>query len=106
MSEAIKDIPVKKYPYERFILAWDFTNDFETGEAIDLGNSTASAEDKNGNNVTSTLLDLTELSSSGNKLIVTCRSGVYASSPYYVSMKCQSTLGYKYQGVITINILE
>lgn len=106
MSEAIKNTPVNKYNYERFILAWDFTNDFETGESIDSVNSTASAEDKDGNNVTSTILEIATVTSTGNKLLVTCKAGTHASSPYYVAMKCQSNLGYKYQGVITINIVE
>lgn len=105
MSESIKDIPVRKYPYERFILAWDFTNDFEAGEAIDLPNCTASAVDKNGSNVTSSFLELSTLSKLINKLLIVCRSGVVASSPYYVSMKCQSDKGYKYQGVITVNMI-
>ena len=105
MSEAIKDIPVKKYPYERVVLAWDFTNDFESSEKIDLSNSTASAKDKNGNDVTSSILELASLNCFNNKLFITCIDGSCDLSPYFVELKCQSTLGYRYQGMIKIHIL-
>ncbi len=107
MSEAINNSKIGKFAWEKFPIGWDFENDIKvSGETISLANSSITAEDKDGTDVTSTLLDTGTKAVSGTELAVLLRAGSEDASPYTVQFKCVSSLAYQYSGEVEIYVTD
>lgn len=104
---------VKKQPYEAFYISGSIYNVAAEGETVDLNNSTVVAEDKDGTDVTSTLLEsgtkaLADDPNGGtdNMLTMRVQAGEEDYSPYKVSFRIQTTDGNKYEVDMDIEIEE
>jgi hypothetical protein len=103
----------EKQNYEEFFIGGDYVDVLESGEALSLAPSTVIAEDKDGNDVTSTVLeastkalDDSEDGGTNNVLKIRCRAGVEASSPYKITFKGETTLANKWEIDVKMKIKE
>lgn len=96
----------EKQSYEEFTIAGDFVNNLSTGEGI--ASQTVAAEDKDGEDVSDTVLDQDSIASSGTQVSVLVQGGAEASSPYKITMKCvtDSTPAHKWEMEIIMSIKE
>ena len=97
---------IRKQAYEEFTIAGDFVDQAEPGEEAVLLGSEVFAEDKEGNNVGTTLLDQTTKAVSGTQLRVKLRAGEEASSPYKVTFKIVTDLGNKWEIDVSCRLKE
>ena len=104
---------VKKQPYEAFYISGSIYNVAASGETVDDSNSSVVAEDKDGTDVTSTLLEsgtkaLADDPNGGtdNMLTMRLQNGTEAASPYKVSFKIQTTDGNKYEVDMDVEVEE
>ena len=101
-----------KQTYEEFYIAGDFSEDedgndiLDSGETIVLASSTVAAEDKDGTDVSSTVLDQSTKTVDGSQLKMLCKAGAEASSPYKITFKAVTSSGNKYEIDVRMNIEE
>ena len=92
-----------KQSYEEFYVAGDFSEDKDgndllaSGETIVLGSSVVAAEDEDGTDVSSIVLDQLTKTVSGSQLKILCKAGAAASSPYKITFRIVTSLGNKYE---------
>jgi len=91
---------INKHPTEEFDASGSIRLVQQAGEAVNLGSSAATATDKDGNDVSTTLLDQTTLrvtsdpdGGANNALTVLVRGGTEAASPYRIEFKVATDLG-------------
>lgn len=77
----------KKQSYEKFGVEGDFSKVLATGETLVLGSSVVIAEDKDGNDMSTTVLNQASLSVVGAKLVIQCKAGVATESPYKITFR-------------------
>lgn len=83
----------EKQEYEEFVIAGEYEDVMTTGETITDGTSTVTAIDKDGNDVSSTILEQSTKTVDGTQLQMRCKAGTYAASPYQITFKAvMSTL--------------
>jgi hypothetical protein len=104
---------VTKQPYESFLIGSSIYDVQEVGEVVDLGNSTATAVDKDGTDVSTTFLDQSTLAldddasgGTNNVLKIRIRSGTENGSPYTVTFKMQTSRANKYEVDVTVRVEE
>jgi len=107
---------IKKQPYEEFYLSGTILRVQQTGESIVLANSTVTATDKDGTDVTSTITKQSTMkvlthpdSASGvrnNALSVLVRAGSAAASPYKITYKMATDMSHKWEVDIYMYIEE
>jgi len=96
-----------KQAYEEFVIEADFSENLITGEIID--SQSANAEDKDGTDVTSTILDTNTLANDGaSKVSILVRAGSASASPYKITLKCitDHAIPHKWEMDITMRVKE
>jgi len=86
-----------KQPYESFTVNADFENVMNTTESISVSSSDVVAEDKDGNDVTDTVLVSGSKAVSGFTLQIRVQAGTAAGSPYKITYKAVTDVGEKYE---------
>lgn len=82
----------EKQPWEEFSIWGDFINNAATGETAKLSSSSVIAEDKDGIDVSITVLDQAAIAVSGTQLKVKVRAGTANVSPYKITFKIGTSL--------------
>jgi len=77
----------EKQSYEEFPIAADFVNVMDSSESLTLSSCAVEAEDKDGSDVSSTVLDQTTLKVDGTQLKIVCKAGSESKSPYKITFK-------------------
>jgi len=95
-----------KQSWEEFVIAGSLENVIATGEAIDLGSSSVAAVDKNGDDVSTTVLDQGTLIDDGYYLKIRCRAGDESLSPYKITFKIPTDAGNKWEIDVKMKIKE
>lgn len=95
-----------KQIWEEFIIAGDFIDQAGTGEQAVLIGSEVLAEDKDGANVETTLLDQTTKAVDGTQLQIKLRAGTEGASPYKVTWRILTSLGNRWEIDAKIKIKE
>ena len=95
-----------KQPYEEFVIAGDFADVLETGETLDLSSSSVSATDKDGNDVSLTILEQATVVIEGSQLKVRCMAGESDLSPYKVTFRTSTNLTNKWEIDIKLQVKE
>jgi len=102
---AIKIGDFQKTPWETWISAANFANDLaKDGGTIVLATSTITATDKDGTNVTSTVLNQTGKAVSEGLLQIRVRAGAEAASPYDILFRAITTLGGQYETIVKMKV--
>lgn len=83
--------------YEEFPIAGDYVNVLETGETLVLATSSVLAEDKDGTDVSDTVLDQATKEVSGSQLKILVRAGSVSASPYKITFRAVTSNGYKWE---------
>jgi len=86
-----KALPFFKQPAEEFTIAGKFNTVLLTGETIVAASSTITATDKDGTNVSTSVLSGKEVD--GYYLKTTVYGGAVASSPYKITFVAVTSLG-------------
>ena len=94
----------EKQPWEEFSIWGDFIDNKETGETADLVTSSVVAEDKDGTDVSTTVLDQTTIAVSGTRLEIKVRAGTASVSPYKITFKIGTSLGNKWEVDVMMKI--
>lgn len=105
---------IKKQAWEAFYIAGSILKVQTDTETIVLLNSSVVAEDKDGNDVTSTFTDGTTKvlgsdpkgSYADNQLEIRIRNGEEAASPYKVTFRMETTEGNKWEVDRTVEVEE
>jgi len=104
---------IEKQPYESFMIGASIYDVAEVGEGITLLLSTATAIDRDGTDVSATLLDQATLALASddqggldNVLTIRLRAGSDAGTPYKITFKMETDLGNKYEVDVTANVEE
>lgn len=104
---------ITKQPSETFVIAGSILTVGASGEEILLGSSSAAAEDRDGNDVTSTFLDISSLAvgadvngGTKNTLTVRIRAGTEAASPYKVTFLMVTSHSNTYEVDRTVKVQE
>lgn len=97
---------ISKQSWEEFTIAGDFTDQADTGELASLVGSSVVAEDKDGNDVSATLLDQGTIAVDGTQLRILLRAGTEDLSPYKVTFKIQTSLNNKWEIDVKVRIKE
>jgi hypothetical protein len=104
---------VEKQIYESFFIGGSIYNVQQSGEAIVLANSTVVAEDKDGTDVSSTLLSQAtkslgddENGGTNNVLKIRLQGGTEAASPYKVTFKMETDQANKWEVDILVKVEE
>jgi len=102
-----------KQPYEAFVIYGDIVDVQLAGEAIAIGNSSVVAEDKDGNDVSTVVLDQSTIAvgdspdgGTSNILQIQCRAGVGTESPYKVSFKMETDQNNKWEVDVKMKVKE
>jgi hypothetical protein len=85
-----------KYASEKWRIWGDFAKAL-TGNAETISTATVAVVDRDGAVVSSTILDISTLQIADTRVIVIVRAGSTGASPYKVTFKTVSSLGYKYE---------
>lgn len=90
---------IEKQAYEKFYLKADYTEVLGSSETI--SSYTVTAQDKDGTDVTSTIIEnSSEIIGTGDdagRLLYRVQAGTEASSPYYVTAKVETSAGNKFE---------
>ncbi|MDY6957797.1 MAG: hypothetical protein SVK08_01435 [Halobacteriota archaeon] len=86
-----------KQNYETFTVAANFTNVMNSDETIVLASSDVVAEDKDGNDVSDTVLVSGSKAVDGFNLKIRVQAGTAASSPYKITYKAVTNVGEQYE---------
>lgn len=97
---------IRKQGYEEFTIAGDFTDQAESGEEAVLIGSVVLAEDSEGGDVGTTLLDQATKAVSGTQLRIKLRAGDEDHSPYKITFKIVTTLGNKWEIDVACRLKE
>jgi hypothetical protein len=106
---------IQKHPDEEFYIAGSILRVQQTGESIDLGNSTVTATDKDGTDVSSTLLSQGSLrvmddpdgdTETDNALALILRAGTEAASPYRVVFTMDTDLSHIWVVVTYVYVVD
>ncbi|MHA1224095.1 MAG: hypothetical protein ACTSP3_12765 [Candidatus Heimdallarchaeaceae archaeon] len=102
-----------KQNYEQFFIAGDLVDVLETGENIDLSNTTITSVDKDDNDVTTTILQaatkvLGDSPNGGtnNTVKIRVQAGVEAESPYKITFRIPTDLNNRYEIDLKCKIKE
>lgn len=95
-----------KQPYEAFGIDGDFVNVLETGETLILGSSSVTAQDKDGNDMTNTVLDQSTIAVDGTKLKIRCQAGIPAESPYKITFRTVTSLDNQFEVDVNMKVKE
>jgi hypothetical protein len=103
--------PVKghfyKQPSEKFYISAGFSDVISTGETIVIGNCSVVAVDKDGTDVTSTVLIVAELAVSGTTgLLVRVKDGTESASPYKITFTCATNLDNEFEVDVEMRIID
>jgi len=96
-----------KQTYEEFVIEADFSANLITGEIIN--SQFVSAKDKDGTDVTSTILDINTLANDGaSKVSILVRAGSVSASPYKITLRCitNHAIPHKWEMDITMRVKE
>ena len=105
----------EKQSYEAFTQGGDFVDviDSDAGEKLDLAKCSVKAWDRNGQDVTNTVLDIGTMAlgdsaegGTDNVLNVRVRSGSQALSPYIITYYGETNLGEKWEIDVKMKIRE
>ncbi|MBE9571689.1 MAG: hypothetical protein IMF11_13760, partial [Proteobacteria bacterium] len=88
---------IKKQSYEEFTIAGDFVDQAEPGENAVLLGSEVLAEDKDNNDVGTTLLDQATKAVDGTQLRIKVKAGAEAASPYKITFRIVTSSGNKWE---------
>lgn len=77
----------EKQSSEKFVISGSFSNDLDAGENIDSGASSVTASDKNGQDVSSTVLNAATKTVDGSKILIQVQGGDESLSPYKITFK-------------------
>lgn len=83
-----------KQPYEQFTIKADFGNNFATGETI--SSKTVTAVDKDGNDVTDTIIDSSAIVGD-DQVSAVVKGGTSSASYYTITFKCVTSTGAQWQ---------
>ena len=107
---------ITKHPTEEFYIAGSIRLNQQTGEGITLANSSASAYDKDGNDVSDTLLEQSSLrvmtdpdSASGvtnNALAIRLVGGTEAASPYLVEFVMDTDMNHVWVSTVKVKVKD
>jgi len=102
-----------KQNYEEFYIVGDFYKDIDPSDSIVLGSSSVAAEDKDGADVTATVLTVATLAVADSKvtgtdncLTVWVKAGSEAKSDYKITFKAACASGMKLELDIIMKIKE
>ena len=82
---------------EEFTISAQFSNALETGESIDVSNSSVTAEDLNGDDATDSVLTSSSKTVDGTKLKVRVEGGTVTLSPYKITFLITTNLNNIYE---------
>jgi len=97
---------ITKQPDESFFIDADFSKVLIEGETINLSDSTVSAVDVNGSDVTTVVLDLTTKAVEDAKLRIRILDGVSDDSPYKITFKAVTSDSNIYELDVLLKVEE
>jgi len=97
---------IVKQIWEEFTIAGDFTDQASTGETAVLSGSEVAVEDKDGTDVSTTLLDQSTIAVDGTQLLIRLRAGINTASPYKVTFRILTSLGNQWEIDVSVRIRE
>ena len=94
-----------KQSFEEFRISADFGNNFQAKESLVIGSCTVTAADKDGNDVSSTVLDGTTIATADgatsgvalSALQVLVKAGSESESPYKITCQGVTDKGHKWE---------
>lgn len=92
--------------YDEFVIEGNFQGAMGDSESIVAESSAIIAEDKDGTDVTSIVLDTTTATVDGQSLKVRCRGGSVEGSPYKISFKIVTSLSNKFEVDVVMEVLD
>lgn len=97
-----------KQSWEEFVVAGSIEDVVASGELIDLSPSLVIAEDKEGVDVSTTVLDqLTKTKDDTlHYLKIRCKAGAEASSPYKITFRVDTDQGNRYEIDVKMKVKE
>ena len=106
--------PVEKQAWEAFFISGSILKVQTDTETIVVGNSLVLAEDKNGDDVSTTFLDQTTIivmddpkgTLTNNQLAMRIRNGTKALSPYKVTFRMETDEGNKWEVDREVNVTD
>lgn len=97
---------IRKQAYEEFTIAGDFVAQAESGETAVLLGSEVLAEDKDGADVGTTLLDQATKAIDGTQLRIKLRAGTEDKSPYKITFKIVTSSDNKWEIDVSCRVKE
>jgi len=95
-----------KQSYESFIVSANFENNMITDETLTEAECTVTAQDKDGSDASSTVLDSTSMAVSGTSLQIRVKAGEESKSPYKITFKAVTSLNNKWEKDVNMVISE
>jgi len=95
---------LEKQPFEQFPITFDYSRNMATGETC--ASLEVIVSDKDGNDVSTTLVDDATISLSGQTASVRVRAGSVAASPYYISGRTVTNLTNKWEIDVKLTVRE
>ena len=96
----------EKQEWESYFVHGDFSEVMETGETIETGSSTITAEDVDGVDATATVTDQSSIYADGFEYYVRIQGGNEAGSPYKITFRIITSNGNKWETDGLIKVKE
>lgn len=96
----------EKQSYERYVVGCNYEKVLGSSEAIVLANSIVEAEDKDGVDKSTIVIEQATFVVDGTRLKFRIREGVEAESPYKVTAKAETDLGNRFEVDFEMRIKE
>ena len=96
----------EKQNYERYVVSGNYSKALNTSETIVLLSSLALAEDKDGNDMSTVVLEQPTFALDGSLLKVRVREGVEVESPYKITLRAETDEGNRFEIDFELRIKE
>lgn len=95
-----------KQSYERYVVGCNYDKVLGDAETIVLLSSLVEAKDKNGNDMSTVVIEQATFAVDGSRLKFKIREGIEAESPYKITAKAETDLGNRFEVDFEMRVKE
>lgn len=96
----------EKQNYERYVVGCNYDKVLGSAENIELLSSFVEAVDKNGNDMSTVVIEQATFAVDGTRLKFRLREGIETESPYKITAKAETDLGNRFEVDFEMRIKE
>lgn len=96
----------EKQSYERYVIGCNYEKVLGDTELIVLGSSLVEAQDKDGNDMSTVVIEQATFAVDGSRLKFRIREGLEIESPYKITAKAETDLGNRFEVDFEMRVKE